>query len=331
MSVTTKEISLLQARILKKLLIDGRKSTTEISAEIGETKETVNKQFQEMKNLGIIKGATVHINYKAFGYKAVATLLIDADPQQTEMLIEHVKKLPDIYAVYKQGPRGNIHVVATLRTLQQLDQVKDEIKRQFTVSSMKTVIWTNVREMNGNLSLAPEEKELSNLKTKGVESKSQEVSSKDIKMDEIDLKIADLLSQNGRLLAGKIAKEIGISSNDVKERIAALKQTGKLKVTIQIDPIRIGYLAMAVFYTSALPEEDPALIVDEVSRIPDVISIMKTSGDYDLQIFAMVRDIDNLLSIQEKIAKIRGIAKMDMEISRCLSKWPTPRQYMSTF
>ena len=88
---------------------------------------------------------------------------------------------------------------------------------------------------------------------------------------------------------------------------------------------------MAVFYISIAPQEDSAIIIDDINSIPDVISIMKTSGDYDLQIFAMIRNIGKLLEIQDRIAEIHGVSNMDVEISRCLDKWPTPRQHMSTF
>jgi hypothetical protein len=57
---------------------------------------------------------------------------------------------------------------------------------------------------------------------------------------------------------------------------------------------------------------------------------MKTTGDYDLQIWAMIQDIDQLLSIQDELGKIQGILKMDIEIVRVRDKWPSPRQYIST-
>ena len=48
----------------------------------------------------------------------------------------------------------------------------------------------------------------------------------------------------------------------------------------------------------------------------------------------MVQDLDRLLSIQEEIGKIQGIIKADTELLRFgeeWKKWPTPRQYISTF
>ena len=284
-----------------------------------------------MKRTGTIKGATIHINYREFGYKAVVSLLINADPDETSVLIEHVEKLPDIYSVYQQGPRGNIRVIATLKNLHQLDEVKDEIKRNFQVSSMKTVIWTDVREMHGNLILSDEEHVTPISKTNFMDLGMRDTKGKESKIDETDLRIAEVLSQDGRAPVAEIAEEVGIPANAVKDRIAKLRQNGKLKITIQIDPPRLGYQALAVFYTTIAPQANSASIVDEITRIPDVISIMKTSGDYDLQIFAMIRNINKLLDIQEKIAKTRGIAKIEMEISGFFGAWPTPRQYMSTF
>ncbi len=331
--VLSKEVSAVQAGILKILLVDGRKSAAEIAKEIGVTKEEVYRHFQEMKRVGIIKGATIHINYRSFGYKAVAHLLINIDPQQADQLIEYVKKMPDIYSVYSNGPKGNIRIVTTLKTLQQLDEVKEEIKGKFSIFDLKTSIWTDVKEMHSNLAIAPQ----NNMKpmqvdgqTKTHKTSSSGVQKKNIKIDEIDFKIAEKLAENGRVPLEKMAQEIGITNSAVKRRYEKLKKNGVLKVTIQVDLAKIGYQAMAIFFVTVTMREDSFTIIEKISRIPDVISIMKTSGDYDFQIYAMIRDIDHLLTIQSEIAKIHGITKLELEIARTLNKWPTPRQYIST-
>lgn len=331
--VASKGISAVQAGILKILLVDGRKGAAEIAKEMGVTKEEVYKQFQEMKRAEIVKGATIHINYRSFGYKAVAHLLINMDPQQADQLIEYVKKMPDIYSVYSNGPKGNIRIVTTLKTLQQLDEVKEEIKGKFSIFDIKTSIWTDVKEMHSNLAIAPQnnmEAMKVGRQTEAREAGSDGVQKKNVKIDEIDVKIAEKLSENGRVSLEKMAKEIGITPSAVKRRYEKLKKNGALKVTIQVDLAKIGYQAMAVFFVTVTMKEDARTIIEKIGRIPDVISIMKTSGDYDFQIYAMIRDLDHLLTIQSEIAKIHGITKMELEIARIFNKWPTPRQYIST-
>jgi Lrp/AsnC family transcriptional regulator for asnA, asnC and gidA len=222
--------------------------------------------------------------------------------------------------------------VSILKTLQQLDEIKDAIKQRFAISSLKTTIWTDVKEMHGNLALEP----LSNtaIEKANTFTKEREISNtqkKNIVVDEIDEKIVEKLSENGRSPFGRIAQELGISAFTAKRRYEKLRNNGMIKVTIQIDPAKIGYQAMVLLFVVVSLQENSFSIIERISRIPDVISIMKTSGDYDLMVYALVRDLNQLLSIQDDIGKIPGINKMDIEISRILNKWPTPRQYMSTF
>jgi len=329
----TKEISHIQAKILKELLMDGRITAAEISERNGLRKEIVHKSIQEMKRSGIIKGATIHINYREFGYRAVAMLLINVEPAKADQLADYVKKMQDIYAVYSNGPKGNIRVVTTLKTFQQLDEVKDAIKLLFSTSNLRTVIWTDVKEMHQNLLLSHDKEtaELEKATPDEKEEKTAETKKEKAKIDEIDHKIADILSKNGFAPIDKIAKEIGISTSNAKKRYEKLKKHGLLKVTVQIDPTKLGYRALAIFYLTFTLNQDSTSTIEKISRIPDIISIMKTSGDYDLQVYAMIRDIDELLAIQGEFAKIDGIAKTEMDISAILSEWPTPRQYISTF
>jgi DNA-binding Lrp family transcriptional regulator len=132
-----------------------------------------------------------------------------------------------------------------------------------------------------------------------------------------------------------LGREIGISPDTAKRRYEKLKNNGVLKVTIQINPVKIGYQAMCVFFT-VTSHENSFVLIEKISKIPDVISIMKTTGDYDLQIWAMAKDLGQLLFIQGEIGKIPGISRIDMEVlgleenSNWL-KWPSPRQYISTF
>jgi len=321
----------VQAKILKELIADGRKTDSEIAKKIGEKKENIQKNFAKMEEIGIITGATIHINYKSFGYKAVAHTLINVDSKQEGQLIEYLKKMPEVYSFYNREVKGNLDVVIILKTLGQLNDIKDRIKRQFSILEMRTAIWTDVKEMNENLSIATDntkkEEEITGCQADTRRSKPQTMV-----VDQIDQKIADKLSENGRVPMETLGREIGISPDVAKRRYEKLKKNGVLKVTIQFNPIKIGYRAMCVFF-AATSHENLFDIIEKISKIPDVISIMKTTGDYDLQIWLMVRDIGQLLCVQEELGKTPGIIRMDKEIWRLdnWEKWPSPRQCISTF
>jgi len=330
-SILTGQVTKVQAKILKELIEDGRKTETEIAKKLGLTKKVVNKNYRQLEATGVITGATIHINYKSFGYKAVAHMLIYMDAQQADKLVEYLQKKPEVYSAFNKEVKGTVDVVVILKTLEQLNMVKDSIKNNFPVLEMKTAIWTDVKEMNQNLAFVTQD--LKDTITENHEIKKNEKDTQTVIIDEIDQKIADTLAENGRIQMDVLAREIGISPDTVKRRYEKLKKKGALKVTIQINLSRIGYQAMCIFFAT-ISNEKPNLIVEKVSRIPNIISIMKTSGDCDLQIYAMVQDLGQLLHIQEQIGKISGIRKIEQEISRIneeWKKWPSPRQYISTF
>ena len=313
-------------------MADGRQTDSEIAKKIGEPKDSVKKNFCRMRETGIITGATTHINYKSFGYLAIAHLLINVEPQQEVQMTEYLKKMPEVYGFYSRGVKGNLDVITTIKTLEQLNDIKDAFKGRFSILEMRSAIWTDVKEMNYNLSIvsanSEEREEAINYQVKSHRSSSPQPMS----MDQIDLKIADKLAEDGRISKEMIGKEIGISPDTAKRRYEKLRKNGVLKVTIQINPSKIGYQALCVFFT-VTSHENSMVIIQKISRIPDIISIMKTTGDYDLQIYAMVKDLGQLFSVREQLGRIQGITKMDEEVLPMydMEKWPSPRQYISTF
>jgi DNA-binding Lrp family transcriptional regulator len=322
----------LQAEILRALLVDGRKSFTKIAKGIGAPKEEVYKNYREMKTAGIIKGATIHINYRNFGYQTVGHILINIEPSESDRLLEYIERMPETYSVHDScSPKGTIRIVTILRTLRELEDIKERLTSQFSIINLKTSIWTDVREMHGNLEIIPQGQKVAIDAEVPMEGYcGSAVRDKVVKISEADLRISEKLAANGRAPFIKIAQELGLSLDKVKRRYEKLKTDGSIKVTIQIDPTKIGYHAMLVIYVT-INSQDTLQIIEEIGKIPDIISIMKTSGDYDLQVYAMLRDLQDLFRVRDKIGRIPGIAQMNLEVSRMPNKWPTPRQYISTF
>jgi DNA-binding Lrp family transcriptional regulator len=161
----------------------------------------------------------------------------------------------------------------------------------------------------------------------------KEYKAKSKPLDLTEQRIADLLAINGRATMEEIGKAIEVSPQTAKKRYEKLIENGDLKVTIQINPAKLGYQALCIFFI-VISNENVSLIINEIQAIPDVISIMKITGDYDIEVYTMAHDIDDLLAIKEKLGNISGITKIDLEISRIrkeMTKWPTPKQYISTF
>lgn len=321
-------MSELDAKILKNLLKNGRISYEELSKVCAVSKNKVWKRCRAMEKKGIIRGATTQINFQDFGFAALASLLIRVEAQQIEEIMEFIEKITEIHAYRQYNSVYNIRAFATLRDLNELDYVKQVIRRKLPTIGLKTYIWTGVRNIPENLSLwvAP-----SDVNESGKSNSNVCKSGNKIKIDDLDKQILQKLTLDGRMSFTEIGKEIGLSTNTILKRYHKLVENGSIKVSIQIDPKKIGYTSIMDFniaFTTHGELSDDT--VESLAKIPDIIIITKTSGDYDLQLTAMVRDIEQSFEIQDQIARVHGVTQIEPSSRKIPDMWPTPQQYIST-
>ena len=304
------KIDELDSKILKNLLKDGRTSYYEISKFCGVSENKVWKHYRAMEKKGIIVGATVQMNFSNFGYDVIATLLISVEAHQIEEIIEFLGKMTEAQASREYNGVYNVRVVAPLRDLNELDSMKQLIIRKSPLMGLKTYIWTGVRNIPENLNLTLNETVDSNQSSSA---RAIQVTSGKIEIDEFDMQILAKLSLEGRTSFTKIGKEIGLSTDTVLRRYRKLREKGTMKVSIQINPSKIGYSSILDFNVSFATSTGLSnSIVELLSKIPDVIVITKTSGDHDLQLTAMIRNVSQSFVIQDQIARIRGVTKIEV-------------------
>jgi DNA-binding Lrp family transcriptional regulator len=321
----------LDAKIIRILLKDGRTGYDEIAKECGASKNKVWKRCLSMRKKGIIEGATIQVNFGHLGYEALATLLINVEAQQIEQVMEFIKKLKEVRAQRQYFSVYNVRAVATLSNLNELDHVKQVIKQKLPTVALKDYIWTGVKNIPENLNLTDTLKDTTKI-NQGNPSKVCPVPDEGIIIDQVDNQILEKLTLDGRVSFTKIAKEIGLSTDTVVKRYHRLRKNGTIKVSIQINPNKIGYKSILDFNVAfTTPGSLSDTVVESLAKIPDIIIITKTSGDYDLQVTAMIKDIPESFTIQDQIARICGITKIEVSSRKIPDKWPTPQQYISTF
>ncbi len=324
------KISELDSRILKDLLRDGRTGYDEIAANCRVTKNKIWKRCKAMEERGVISGATIQMNFGHFSFDALATLLISVDAQQIDQTMEFIEKITEVRAYRQYNSVYNVRAVATLRDLNELDHIKQIIKRRLPTIGLKTYIWTGVRNIPENLNLTGTLKDSRESYPRNLNKLCQR-QNEHVSIDELDKQIVEKLTLNGRSSFTQIAKEIGVSTDTVVKRYHRLREEGAIKVSIQINPNKIGYNSIFDFNIAFMNLNGFSnSVVEELAKIPDIIIITKTSGDFDLQVTAMIRDIAQSFAIQDEIARICGITKIEVSTRKIPERWPTPQQYIST-
>lgn len=135
-------------------------------------------------------------------------------------------------------------------------------------------------------------------------------------LDSLDYKILQTLSVNGRKPYLEIARECGVSGAAIHQRIQKLIALGVLVGTeCLINSSAVGYDTCAYigFFL-----KDPARfdeVVEELRRIPEVVEVHFTTGQYDMFIKLYARNNDHLLQIIHDHLQRLGVARTESIIS----------------
>jgi Lrp/AsnC family transcriptional regulator for asnA, asnC and gidA len=316
---------------LRNLLIDGRKGFTLIAREAGVSKTIVWQHYKKMQKKKIIVGATVQLHYASLGYNTIANFFVNFESGKEEQVIKSVKRIPRIFSAGSMNNNADIWVVATMENNEEMDQIIQEIKELPFVLSLTTILWMKLRSTMENLSVLSNNENLSS----GVATEKQIVKNLGkaaaYKLDETDKQIIDKLAIDGRESFRKIADELKISTDTVTRRYRNLKQLGIIKTSIQLNPEKLGYTAIAYIDLSFVPQLNAPNMADTLAEIPDVIKIIKTSGNFDLRLFTLIRSLEHLFALQNRITDIAGVTKIKTTLQEIPSIWPVPRENTSTF
>jgi len=324
------KINELDAKILRELFKEGRMGYDDLAKQCDTSINKIWKRYKALEKKGVIKGATTQVNFGHLGYAALATLLITVDAQQIEKIMDAIKTISEVRAYRQYNSVYNIRAVTTLQNLNELDRVKQIIRQRLPIVNLKTYLWTSVKNIPENLNINNSLIE-NNTIPQDISTLVASVPSDKIRVDAIDKQLVQKLTENGRMSFSQIAKEMKIATNTVVRRYNNLRKNGTMKVSIQVDPEKIGYWAILDFNLSFTSQTTTSsTIVESFIKIPDIIIITKTSGDYDMQLTAMVRDIDQMFRIQDEISSISSVTKFEVSVRKIPEKWPTPLQYIST-
>jgi Lrp/AsnC family transcriptional regulator for asnA, asnC and gidA len=271
----------------------------------------------------------VQIDFAALGFDALATLLISVEGEQLNQVMEYIGKITEVRAYQQYNSVYNIRAVTTLKDINELDHVREIIRRRIPANGIRSYIWTAVKTIPENLSLTANQKSMDQTEN-AVSCSAFHNHEARYEVDAMDRSIIEKLALNSRAPFSEMANELGTSIDTVVKHYRRLRQNNIVKPSIQINPNLIGYHLILDFNIS-LKSPSNAQAIQSICRIPDVVIIIKTSGDYDLQVTAVIRDVEQMLAIQDEIMKLPGITKIEASARKIPPRWPTAKQYISTF
>jgi Lrp/AsnC family transcriptional regulator for asnA, asnC and gidA len=132
-------------------------------------------------------------------------------------------------------------------------------------------------------------------------------------LDDINLKIIDILSKDSSVPFVEIAKQIGISDATVHIRVKRLMACGIInKFTISVNNNLLGYDHLAFMGINVEPGfADEA--VGQLSNLDEILEIHEMHGTFDLLLKIRAMDLDHMRDIVvNKIRKLPRILETEL-------------------
>jgi len=150
----------IDINIVRALQKDARANFSDIAKDCDVSTDTISKRFKRMKRTGVVKGTTILLNPRSFGYNCVASFGICVDYPHVEEVVDFVRKIPEVILCTPSMGRHNIFVITVLKNVDKLGQVKEHIKGHPMVREVVASIWID------EILLCPENFDFEHLKKK---------------------------------------------------------------------------------------------------------------------------------------------------------------------
>ena len=138
-----------------------------------------------------------------------------------------------------------------------------------------------------------------------------------LKIDNVDLKILEILMQDAKKPYTEVAKKAFVSGGTVHVRMSKMEEAGIVeKTTLKVNYAKLGYDITAFIgiflQKSALYEQ----VMTALKTIPEVVSIHYTTGNYSMFVKIHCKDTNHLKAVlHDKIQQIEGIERTETMIS----------------
>lgn len=140
---------------------------------------------------------------------------------------------------------------------------------------------------------------------------------KNLKIDNVDVKILSELMKNAKTPYTEIADRIPVSGGTVHVRMRNMEKLGIVKgATLDINYSQLGYdiTAFLGIYLekSSLYQE----VSNELTKIPEILTLHYITGNYSIFAKIMCRDTEHLRQVlHDKIQKVSGIERTETFIA----------------
>ncbi|MBT7903173.1 Lrp/AsnC family transcriptional regulator [Candidatus Woesearchaeota archaeon] len=304
------KLDLKDRKIIGLLVNNCRLTFSELAKKVMLSRDAVRYRINRMQELGVIQKFTILSKYSLFDYKhfKVYLQIVELESSKEKELFDYLKKNPNFLNIIEYSDKWELELAVYSKTVDEFDEVLNDFLTKFSdlVENMeifhviKNYSYVNIpREfVKQKIEEPPEIENLDKPK------KHKELGQDDIKLDETDRNLMNLLAKNGRESLYALAEKLSVSADTVNYRIKKLVDKGVIQqFSTIINWSLIGYQFYTLFLNMKyMTKEDEMKFKQLVRMHPNIVRAMKTMGDYNIVLKVVAR---NQKGFHDTIRKIR--------------------------
>ena len=295
-------------KLLQELESNARQPLSKIAKKLRTSQQVISYRINSLIERKIIGGFYTIIDLAKIGYTSYRTMirLSNFDKTKHEQIKKFLIKHPNVLWFVDCGGRWDIIVNFMAKNIIQYSNLIKELKSKFPKQIQNYEILTTVEAIYFGRNYFTSKKRLpENLPSFGKESKI-------INLDETNLKILDLISENARRSSVEITDKLKISPNTILLRIKDLEKQKIIqgfKPLIHLEKTRyFAYKALIKFQN--IIEQKEKDLINHLKQNNSIVGIIKLVGSWDFEIEFEVENQEEMLDITRKIRdKFKDITK----------------------
>ena len=141
--------------------------------------------------------------------------------------------------------------------------------------------------------------------------------SKNYEIDNVDLKILNILMEDAKIPYTEVAKRVFVSGGTVHVRMKKLEEMGIVtSTTLKMDYSKLGFDVTCFMGIYLLKSSLYDSVVNNLKEIPEIVKVHYTTGNYNIFIKIHCKDTRHLKDVlHDKIQKVEGIERTETFIS----------------
>ena len=290
-------LDLKDRKILNQLDINCRQSDSEIGKKVRLSKEVVNYRIKRLLENKIITGFYPHINIAKINLSAHKIYLRfkSLTKEKEQELWNYLISKNEIVWVISCSGRWDIIFGIVSKTIEEFNLILTDFMNQYSqYIAEKSISVFSKATLHHRKWLLQNQQDIHWLLGGKIENE---------KIDEIDKKIMDLLSQDARMPIIKLAKEVRISSSLIIQRIKKLQQKKIIeafRASLNKKILDINYCKSFIYLQTQTSEKLNQLLAYCYS-LNSIIGISESIGPWDLELEFEVPNYNEFHDIMKEL------------------------------